>query len=208
MEGVDLQPIGWKILIEVLMRGRYDRIVEIPYRFAPRVAGTSNMSFKQQMHYMRHIGKLIVESPEDRRKYIFAGVGIAGVFVNMLVYVLLLRTNIQLWQAGCLSGLVAMFFNFVLNDRITWRDVPRIPALVRLAKYVGVSLVGIAINTGVLALLEYRLDAHYFTSNLVGILVAMLWSYYGNNNWTWRAHKTKVEVLFSRGTHDIDVTNV
>lgn len=207
VEGVELQPIGWKILIEVLMRGHYDRIVEIPYRFAPRAAGSSNMSFSQQLHYMHHIVKLLLESPEDRRKYIFAGVGIVGVFVNMLVYLLLLRTNIQLWQAGCLSALVAMFCNFVLNDRITWRDVPRAPALARLSKYAAVSIVGIAINTGVLALLEYRLDAHYFTSNLIGILVAMLWSYYGNNNWTWRAERTKIEVLFSHGTQDPDIRN-
>ena len=33
IENADLQPIGWKIMVEVLAMGTYSKVVEIPYKF-------------------------------------------------------------------------------------------------------------------------------------------------------------------------------
>lgn len=199
LENIDLRPTSWKILLEILVKGRYQRIVEIPYRFAPRASGTSKMSLAQQLRFIGHLFRLLAESPDDRRKYVFAAVGSAGVFVNMIIYVLLVGTHLQSWQMGAASGLVAMFFNFVLNDRVTWRDVPRISAFTRLSRYALVSLVGIGISIGVLAFLERSTALGGPTSNLLGIFVAMLWSYYANNYWTWRVRRQKFKIAVSPG---------
>jgi dolichol-phosphate mannosyltransferase len=61
-----LQPIGWKILIEILVRGHYSRVVEVPYRFAPRAAGESKLSRREMWNYMRHLLALR-RAPERRR---------------------------------------------------------------------------------------------------------------------------------------------
>ncbi|HEU4676413.1 MAG TPA: glycosyltransferase [Motilibacteraceae bacterium] len=58
LEGVTLAPTGFKILLEVLVRGRWDRVVEVPYRFAEREAGTSKASLRQGMHFARHLARL------------------------------------------------------------------------------------------------------------------------------------------------------
>lgn len=52
---VALAPIGWKILIEILVKGRYGRVVEVPYRFLPRVAGESKLNGRETWNYMRHL---------------------------------------------------------------------------------------------------------------------------------------------------------
>jgi len=43
IEGVELKPLGFKILLEVLMRGRYSSVREVSYVFAARGAGKSKL---------------------------------------------------------------------------------------------------------------------------------------------------------------------
>ena len=47
LRGVHLRPIGYKMLTEVLMRGRWSRLVEVPYEFQNREAGTSKATLRQ-----------------------------------------------------------------------------------------------------------------------------------------------------------------
>jgi dolichol-phosphate mannosyltransferase len=43
VEGVDQRPVGFKILLEVLARGAYRRVAEVPYVFQPRRAGATKL---------------------------------------------------------------------------------------------------------------------------------------------------------------------
>ena len=55
IKGSDLQPIGWKILIEVLAMGTYKSVVEIPYKFQARPAGESKLSSKVTQEYIKQV---------------------------------------------------------------------------------------------------------------------------------------------------------
>ena len=52
---------SWKILIEILVRGRYARIAEIPYGFRARDLGTSKLSASAQVDYVRHLFTLFFQ---------------------------------------------------------------------------------------------------------------------------------------------------
>ena len=54
IEGADLRPIGWKIMVEVLAMGTYKTVVEIPYKFQASPAGESKLSSK-----VKQIGQLM-----------------------------------------------------------------------------------------------------------------------------------------------------
>jgi dolichol-phosphate mannosyltransferase len=58
IEGIDLQPQGFKILLEILVRGRIRRAEEIPFTFATRHAGESKASLKVAIEYFALLGKL------------------------------------------------------------------------------------------------------------------------------------------------------
>ncbi len=58
IEGVSLDPTSWKILMEILVKGRYKTVHEIPYHFMARSMGESKMSLKEQWNYLKHIFKL------------------------------------------------------------------------------------------------------------------------------------------------------
>lgn len=53
-----LQPLGYKILLELIVRCDCRRITEVPIRFRNRAVGTSKLSFKQQWLYLKHLARL------------------------------------------------------------------------------------------------------------------------------------------------------
>jgi dolichol-phosphate mannosyltransferase len=189
IENVILRPIGWKILIEILVRGNYNKVIEVSYRFRARNAGDSKMSLKEQWNYIRHLINLVKDSPQDRRFYLFAMVGISGIFVNMIVYTILIRLNFGVSVAGSLSALTAMLSNFFLNDQFTWSEVKNTPLWIRMCKFFTTSILGIIIDICVLSLLYHVNHIHYLVSNLLGIMAGTLWNYCLNNLWTWRTVK-------------------
>jgi dolichol-phosphate mannosyltransferase len=58
IEGLELQPQGFKILLEILVRGRIRSAAEIPYQFGIRHAGKSKADVKVALHYFSLLGKL------------------------------------------------------------------------------------------------------------------------------------------------------
>jgi len=54
-----LAPIGYKILLELLVKCRPARVVEVPIRFADRAQGESKLTLGQQMRFLRHVGRLL-----------------------------------------------------------------------------------------------------------------------------------------------------
>ena len=58
IEGLDLQPEGFKILLEILVRARVRRPIEVPFHFGTRHAGKSKADFKVALAYFNLLGKL------------------------------------------------------------------------------------------------------------------------------------------------------
>jgi len=56
---VPLNPIGFKIGLEVMMRGRYHRFVEIPYTFQDRDKGASKLGWKEVAAYLKQLFQLV-----------------------------------------------------------------------------------------------------------------------------------------------------
>jgi dolichol-phosphate mannosyltransferase len=197
IEGVDLKPIGWKILIEVLARGNYDLVTEIPYRFHARAAGESKMSLREQWNYMSHLAGLVKDSPKDRRFYVFALVGISGIVINMISYMFFVHFHMSVVIAGTLSAFVAMNSNFYLNNRFTWSDAKESYLTNRYVKFVMTSIIGIIIDVNMLSVFYYVFQLNYLLANLIGILTGTVWNYIVNNNWTWHKEKEPASVVIN-----------
>ncbi len=59
VEGVELRPVGFKILIEVLARGRWRRVVEVPHLYQGRREGRSKLGTPQALQFLAHLGRLV-----------------------------------------------------------------------------------------------------------------------------------------------------
>jgi dolichol-phosphate mannosyltransferase len=53
-----LSPIGYKIALEIFVKGDFRNPSEVPIHFADRQHGESKLSLKEQLNYLRHVGRL------------------------------------------------------------------------------------------------------------------------------------------------------
>ncbi len=58
VDGVKLNPIGFKIGFEVIARGRYTTVVEVPYTFRDRELGASKFGRREIMQYAVQLGQV------------------------------------------------------------------------------------------------------------------------------------------------------
>lgn len=63
---VDLQPVGFKVLLEILVRGNWSRLAEVPYHFKEREAGASKAGVEQGKQYLRHLRELRLHGQHGR----------------------------------------------------------------------------------------------------------------------------------------------
>lgn len=190
LAGADLSPVGFKILLEILVISKWRRVVEVPYIFRIRSAGESKLRLSQQVDYLKHLWSLMRRTGELARFLKFCLVGASGVVVNEgLLWLLKQFAGLPLPLASAISIETSIISNFTLNDYLTFRDRRARGLksfLVRLRKFNVVSLAGLGINVGTLLALTYLLDVHYLISNLVGIALAVIWNYLVNLRWTWK----------------------
>src|ERR1700722_13252891 len=125
--GITLNPTGYKILIEVLARGRVPAIAEVGYVFRERQLGSSKVSSRIYLQYLQQLLQLrlalLLKSPFVR----FCLVGSCGVLVDMSVLYLLSDPSTLHWgltRSKFIAAEVALISNFLLND--TWTFAARI----------------------------------------------------------------------------------
>lgn|SRR3989338_2412850 len=58
IENVPLNPLGYKILLEILVKGRYKKAVEHPFVFKNRAYGKTKLDSKIVFHYFVHVVRL------------------------------------------------------------------------------------------------------------------------------------------------------
>ncbi|MDR7556471.1 MAG: glycosyltransferase family 2 protein [Armatimonadota bacterium] len=193
VDGVALRPVGFKILLEILVRGRYRRVVEVPYTFGPRTAGRTKATLRQGADYLRHVALLLATSPGEGRLWKFLLVGASGVGVNVAVFWLLTHPlGVHYFAAGLVAGAVSTGTNYLLNSTFTWADRPAGAwsiFLQRLGKYYVATWAGNAVYLGLLAALTH-LGLVPMVANLIAVGVGGGLNYLMHNVWTWRQART------------------
>jgi len=58
IDGLDLQPEGFKILLEILVKGKIQKAVEVPFHFGNRYSGKSKADVHVALQYFSLLGKL------------------------------------------------------------------------------------------------------------------------------------------------------
>lgn len=58
LAGKQFSPIGYKILLELIVKCNIKNIHEVPYVFHNRSVGKSKMGFKESFNYLRHLSRL------------------------------------------------------------------------------------------------------------------------------------------------------
>ena len=191
IDGVELSPTGYKILLEVLVKGKATEVAEVPYIFKVRERGTSNLTSGEGIRYLKHLTRLTGLQAGAMRFLKFGLVGLSGVLVNEgLLWLLTENLGLYYLLSAAIAVETAIITNFILNDIWTFRDrrtSGNRSLLGRGLKFNLVSLGGLGINIAILWTVTEVVGISYLISNLIGIAGATLWNYTINTLWTWRA---------------------
>lgn len=180
-----LNPVGYKIALELIVKCHFDNVAEVPIHFADRAHGESKLSLREQLKYIKHVRRLYLHKFANAMYLAqFLVVGASGVVVNLAVLTLLHALGLP--DALSLAGGIALSVvsNFALNRRFTFSYARDRNIWKQFAGFVSVSSLGAAVNYAV-ALAVHRGAAGDMAwglqlAALAGIASGMIFNYLGN----------------------------
>jgi dolichol-phosphate mannosyltransferase len=159
--GRGFDPIGYKILLEIIVRCRCRYVLEIPIHFDNRHLGRSKLSLMEQIKYFRHLRRLYTfRFGTWSHLAQFLVVGASGLAINLMLLTLFLQRGVpeRVAVAGAIA--VSMVWNFALNRRFSF-SYARDRSMVRqFFGFVAACAVGALVNyfttTSLWPLLRYK----------------------------------------------------
>ena len=111
-----LRPLGYKILLELIVRCQLRRVTEVPYQFQDRFAGESKASLSEGWRFLRHLVMLRC-SGVRASMLAFGLIGLSGFVPNLAALWLLSKPlGMNYLLAEVLANQVAVVWNFLLLD--------------------------------------------------------------------------------------------
>ena len=198
IQKIDFDAIGYKILLEILVKTEGISIKEIPYEFSDRKLGQSKLDVFTVLDFIKAVWKLYrygKVSQENRTSVKFLSksarfftVGATGLLVNFLTISLILDLS-SIWyiHANVIGIFVSMTSNFLLNKCWTFEDINfQIKnTLKQYTKFLLFSSVGAAVQ---LSLIYYLVDIHnidYTSSLILAVLAAGFGNFILNKKFTF-----------------------
>ena len=180
---------GFKILLDLVLSSPAPlRVHEVPARFRERVAGESKLDALVMMQFAGLLIDKIFGGLVPLRFVSFAAVGGLGVLVHLLVLGLMRHvTTLDFAIEQTVATLVAMVFNFQLNNAITYREQRlRGPRLWRgLLLFMLVCGVGAVANIGIANVL-YQSNTAWTAAGAIGAILGVVWNYAVSSTLVWR----------------------
>jgi dolichol-phosphate mannosyltransferase len=188
-----LSGVGYKILLDILAEADAPlRVIELPYRFGARRAGSSKLDNAVLAEYAFMLIQKVIGKAIPIRFIAFSLIGVVGIAVHLSVLGLLHRALGLAFLTGQVAAtLVAMTGNFILNNLLTYRDMRlkgRQLVWGWFSFVLACSIGGIA-NVGIATYLNeprFEIELRWIPAALAGILVGAVWNYAVTAVYTWK----------------------
>ncbi|WP_299203574.1 glycosyltransferase family 2 protein [uncultured Amphritea sp.] len=173
-----LTPTGYKIGLEIMVKGEFSAPGEHPIHFKDREHGESKLSLKEQFLYLRHLRRLYrFKYPVTSEFAQFGLVGGTGFVIDSLIYFALqaffglghnLSRAISFWPAAT--------WNWFWNRTITFTHREKTGHLKQWLSFLATSLAGFVMNFGTYTTLTSYVPffiENKFIALMLGVLVGM-----------------------------------
>lgn len=187
---------GFKILLDIIVSanrspalgGRELKISEVPYTFRPRHAGESKMSSLVVVQFLGLIVSKLSRGLLPTSFLLFGLVGGFGVVVHMgTLWLAHERAGLDFVWAQTLATVVAMTFNFVVNNELTYanKKLRGTRWFTGLLTFYAVCSIGALANVSVASWI-YAFDGQFYVAGLLGVLMSVVFNYSVTKVFTWR----------------------
>jgi dolichol-phosphate mannosyltransferase len=151
LQGAQLNPLGYKILLEVIAKAHYKKLVEVPYVFQERERGASKLGIRQYVEYLQHLVRLAVGTGQFLGWIRYSAVALAGALIDIALFATLVKKGGWPPVAALLVAIeAALLSNFAFSEAFTFRSAQAPPfgpgVWGRLARYEWICLAGAVLN--------------------------------------------------------------
>lgn len=189
----DLNPRGFKVLLELLARGRPNRIEEVGYVFRERTRGETKLNSGVIYEYLLGIIDLRLGRVVSSQTVSYLLVTLVGMVINLIGYLGARSFDISRTSAAIIGFEIALVANFLLNNAFTFRlfSYRGISMLRGLLFFQVISLYGMVIQFSVFRSLKVERPFSSLpyggsvTANAIGIFCAALATYFLHRRYTW-----------------------
>ena len=193
--------LGYKFLLEVLVKTKGIKVKEIPYTFENRKFGSSKLSSSMILYYILSVWRLYRygrRNSNEKRKSVrflskaarFFTVGASGFAVNYLVSMLFTSGLAEMWylHANIFGIIASISTNFVLNKVWTFedRDFSKWKTLTQYGKFSIFSSLGALVQLGMVFWLIDTHDVSYPLALFLGISSAAFGNFLLNKKLTFK----------------------
>ena len=183
-----LSAMGFKILLDILASAPMQlQVAEVPYTFRNRFTGDSKLDSTTLWEYGMLLADKLVGRYVPVRFLSFTLVGGVGVLVHFGVLTTLLKGfSIAFSVSQATATVVAMIFNFAVNNVLTYRDrrLHGLRWLAGLLSFMVACSVGAISNVGIATYL-FNNRTQWMLAALAGVLVGAVWNYVITQIYTW-----------------------
>ncbi len=199
---LNMDAIGYKILLEILVKTKGVNIKEIPYTFQDRELGYSKLSFRTILDYYKSVWKLyrygkLLEKQERRLSVKFLSkaarfytVGASGFVVNYMISLLFAGGVSDMWylHANVIGIIASITTNFILNKTWTFGDKDfRIKKTIsQYGKFAMFSSLGALVQLGMVYFLVDSNDISYPLALIVAVVTAAFGNFVLNKKFTFK----------------------
>ncbi|MEK7539279.1 MAG: glycosyltransferase family 2 protein [Patescibacteria group bacterium] len=183
----EINPKGFKILLELLVKINFRNIIEIPITFSNRTTGESKAGIKEIIHFLRNlIGYLSYKKEIILQFFKFALVGLVGTLLNVsILYALTEYFKIYYIISALLAFTIAMTTNFIFNKIWTFEENMYEETAKKYLNFFLVSLSALFIDIFFLYVFTEFLGIYYIISQMMAIGISLMINFIGNKIWTF-----------------------
>jgi dolichol-phosphate mannosyltransferase len=184
----NLSQQGFKILLDLFASApRPLRFAEVPYQFRYRTHGISKLDSMAVWEYGMLLADKLVGGIIPVRFLSFGLIGALGLLVHLTVLRLALFAGLGFAASQTCAVVVAMTFNFTLNNAITYRD-RRLTGwrfVWGLLSFGLICSIGAFANIGV-AVFVFSEKPIWWLAGMAGALIGAVWNYALSGFFTWK----------------------
>lgn len=183
----EINPKGFKILLELIIKADYKRIKEIPITFVNRVKGKSKAGTKEIIYYLQNLASYWPYKKNVILEFFkFSLVGGIGTLVNIaILYLLTEKAGVYYIISAIFSFIVAMTNNFILNKIWTFKEKIKLDVGKKYLQFGLVSITALIVNLFFLYIFTEFLGIYYIISQILAIGIALIINFLGNKIWTF-----------------------
>ena len=202
ISGLKFDAIGYKMLLEILVKTKGATVKEIPYTFTDRKFGSSKVTLSTAIDYAKSVYKLYRYgkslSKQEKRSSVrflskagrFYTVGASGFVINYLISILFAGGISDLWylHANIIGITISMTTNFILNKIWTFedKDFSTKATIKQYSKFVGFSTLGAMVQLAmVFSLVEWH-QMTYPLALILAVATAAFGNFVLNKKWTFK----------------------